>query len=81
MKQETISSGDQTGNPEDGIRMTASDENYSTILKFKDVHNCGATTKSMMAVLLLLMFSVAFFSFDRPSSSTTVIEHAMSLAT
>ena len=87
MKQEAIRSGDfnvvasvdEIVNPEDGIRKIASDEN-SPVRQSKSMHNHGASAIAMTAALLLTL-SVVLFSLDRPSSATTVIEHAMLLAT
>ena len=87
MKKETITSGDfnvlasvdEIVNPEDGICKTTYDEN-SRARQIKIIHNHGASAIAI-TVALLLTLSVVLFSLDRPSSATTVIEHAMPLAT
>ena len=79
MKQDDISSGDQIVSPEDGISKTTSDVNLN-VLQNEDKRNRGAATKAM-TVVLLLTFSVVFLSLNRPSPSTTVIEHAIPLVT
>ena len=84
MKQEAIRSGDfnavavvdEIVHPGDRIRKTKFDKNS----RLRRMHKYGASVIAMM-VALLLTLSVVLISLDRPSSATTVIEHAMLLAT